>query len=300
MKSLRQRTFFLRSILSMTMGLLVVGSALPAEAAKLYQVELVVFANEQRAFERKETWPSDIELTLPRPIQLLRDADGIEPGAAADMNTFESLSRESLALKNEAATLSRAGHRILLHKAWLQPIGGISSARNVYLEGGNSVEPFHELAGTLRLYHQQFVHVDTNLWLAKFATAVPQSTVKQTGTTATETVSASWPLPPLPPQQSDSWADADGNVIAESSGDIDTLLAKEVAVERVVLLQQHRRLKQKELNYLDHPLFGALIMVTPYGATNSSASTTTATTTSTTTSTTTITPTTNPAPPANP
>jgi len=266
MKSIRQRTCFLRSILSMTTGLLVVGNALPAQAAKLYQVELVVFANEQRAFERKETWPSDIELSLPRPVQLLRDADGIAPGAAADMNVFESLPRESLALKNEAATLARAGHRILLHKAWLQPIGGISNARNVYLEGGNSVEPFHELAGTLRLYHQQFVHVDTNLWLAKFATAVPQSTAKPTGTIATETTSASWPLPPLPPQQTDSWADADGNVIAESSGDIDTLLAKEVAIERVVLLQQHRRLKQKELNYLDHPLFGALILVTPYGA----------------------------------
>jgi hypothetical protein len=260
-----------------TIGLLACASALPAYAAKLYQVELVVFANEPYSYERKETWPNDIELTLPRPLQLLRDADGIAPGASADMNTFESLPRESLALKNEAAALSRSGHRILLHKAWLQPIGGVASARNVYLEGGNSVEPFHELAGTLRLSLQQFVHIDTNLWLARFVSstaasapaAAPRPATARALTAATaEATTTNWPLPPLPPRQSDSVIDGDNATATESGGDIDALLKKEVTVERVVLMQQHRRLKQTELN----PLFGALIVVTPYGATESGAS----------------------------
>jgi len=275
--TLRQRVLTTRgatrTAVGMTMGLL---ACLPAHAAKLYQVELVVFANEPHSYARKETWPNEIELTLPRPLQLLRDADGIAPGASADMNTFESLPRESLALKNEAAALSRAGHRILLHKAWLQPIGGVGSARNVYLEGGNSVEPFHELAGTLRLSLQQFVHVDTNLWLARFVSsttasapaASPKPTTAPGSTAATgEAPTTSWPLPPLPPRQSDSVIDGDSPTAMESDGDINALLKKEVTVERVVLMQQHRRLKQKELNYLDHPLFGALIVVTPYGAT---------------------------------
>lgn len=278
----RQCATLLRTVLGAALGLIIAGHALPLHAAKLYQVELVVFANATRSFERKEIWPSDIELTLPRPLQLLRVADGIAAGASADMNVFENLPREHLALRNEAAALSRSGHRVLLHTAWLQSIGNIDNARNVYLEGGNRIEPFHELAGTLRFYRQQFVHVDTNLWLAKFTTPNSQPALYQqqgTGITAAngtarngETATASWPLPPLPPQQSDSWGDEnDASAAGSGDGDINALLAKEIAVERIVLMQQHRRLKQKELNYLDHPLFGALIVVTPYAAANETA-----------------------------
>jgi hypothetical protein len=266
---------------TMALGLIALAHTLPVHAAKLYQVELVVFANEPRSYERREIWPTDIDLTLPRPLQLLRDGDGIAPGASADMNLFESLPRENLALKNEAAALSRSGHRILLHKAWLQSIGGASHARNIYLEGGNSAEPYHELAGTLRLYRQQFVHVETNLWLAKFGSAMQQHPAPQAAPAANamtrENAATSWPLPPLPPQQSDSWGDDAADATSESAdGDINALLAKDIAVERIVLMQQHRRLKQKELNYLDHPLFGALIVVTPYGAPAEAAATTTA------------------------
>lgn len=259
------------------LGLIAIANALPAQAAKLYQVELVVFANEPRPYERKEVWPSDIELTLPHPLQLLREGDGIAPGASADMNLFESLPREYLALKNEAAALSRSGHRILLHKAWLQHVTGMGRARNIYIEGGSSVEPYHELAGTLKLYRQQFVHVDTNLWLAKFASEAQQRPAPRpaaatavngaatNGATHNENAATSWPLPPLPPQQSDNWGDGSEAGPEAIDGDINALLAKDIAIERIVLMQQHRRLKQKELNYLDHPLFGALIMVTPYG-----------------------------------
>jgi hypothetical protein len=251
-----------RAILTLALGLSAAFAGITAQAAALYQVEIVVFTNPEAP--RKETWPADIELALPRPLQLLRAADGIDPAVSADMNAYEHLPRTALALKNEAAALARSGRRILLHTAWRQPIGSNSNARNIYIEGGNRTEPFHELAGTLRFYRQQFVHVDTNLWLARFRSGAAAAN----GTAA----AASWPLPPLPPQHSDNWVRADGQVIAESDGDIDALLNKEIAVERVVLMQQRRRLKQKELNYLDHPLFGALIMVVPYSAAAPAAS----------------------------
>jgi len=35
-------------------------------------------------------------------------------------------------------------------------------------------------------------------------------------------------------------------------------------LKRTVTLQEHRRMRSRELHYLDHPLFGVLVLITPY------------------------------------
>lgn len=237
--------------------LLVSGLAQPALANELYQVELVVFANDG-AYGSREVWPANIDLTLPQPLAILREGDGVDAAASADLNAYEKLPAQALTLRNEAAALARSRHRILLHAAWLQRIGGATSARNVYVEGGESFAPYRELGGTLRLTRQQFVHVDTNLWLTKFKRAA------QTGVStapAQAPAIVNWPLPPLPPQYTDEL----GSGAAPDTA-LNDMLQKEYTVERIVLLQQHRRLKQHQLNYLDHPLMGVLIKVMPYSS----------------------------------
>ena len=39
--------------------------------------------------------------------------------------------------------------------------------------------------------------------------------------------------------------------------------AKEAQIVRRFQLKEARRIKSKELNYFDHPLFGAIVLVTP-------------------------------------
>lgn len=42
------------------------------------------------------------------------------------------------------------------------------------------------------------------------------------------------------------------------------LINNQYAVERTIALRQHRRMRSKELHYIDHPLMGLLIKITPY------------------------------------
>jgi hypothetical protein len=41
-------------------------------------------------------------------------------------------------------------------------------------------------------------------------------------------------------------------------------LEKRYVTDRVVSMRQHRKMRSSELHYLDHPLLGLLIQITPY------------------------------------
>ena len=45
---------------------------------------------------------------------------------------------------------------------------------------------------------------------------------------------------------------------------LDQLQENQYSVERTVVLRQHRRMRSNELHYIDHPLFGLLVRITPY------------------------------------
>lgn len=101
--------------LSLTLlGILLIPS-LHAEEPRNYQVEIVIFENLDPAAHQAEQWPTQVQLQLPAPI--------VELGSAADNKSgFRLLPSSSFKLNQDAQQLTDSHNfRVLLHTAWRQP-----------------------------------------------------------------------------------------------------------------------------------------------------------------------------------
>ena len=205
-----------------------------AEAARWYQVEVIIFA-QQDSFGNEGT-PLSIHLRYPERATYFGDGD------------VEQLPRDQRQLKGDAAKLERTGvYRVLFHEAWRQP--GQSQGRTPWLiiQAGRRFGDHYELEGSLRLYLSTYLHLDTNLWLSlpsdTYASAPEPST-----TTAKGNYTSTRDLPP-PPGAFKSGAQPGGN---GSSG---------IALKEIYSLEQSTRLQLGKLHYVDHPKMGILVKV---------------------------------------
>jgi len=190
---------------------------------RLYQVELIVFGRSES--NPQETWPADIKLTYPENIALI-------PESGSSDNLTSVPTNERL-LNAQAATLARSGsYTLLYHQAWRQIIYG--SKTNLAIAGGKIFNGHHELEGSISLSVAQYLKIQTNLWLTKFAPV---------GDDVTEL----WPeLPNLP---------------SAFANDVDKSQAN--PIQRIVKLSQERTMRSNEVHYIDHPLMGVIIKIIP-------------------------------------
>ena len=194
---------------------------------------------------------------MPRPFQL------VPPGEYRLTDAWDRLDKSS-------------AYQPLLHVAWIQPGFASEEARLVHLRNNNAAlgtvttpidgddetlpafeEPGYEptlssrirvardpsraaLDGTLRVHRARYLHVKADLLYYR-----PLDT------------DASAPIP--------SGNDADAAPVLDSPDTalIEQLLAEEDATPRLFRLTESRRMRSRELHYLDHPLFGMLVEAWP-------------------------------------
>jgi hypothetical protein len=215
-------------LISLLLALLPAGFAAAAD----YQVELVVFARNGGGSE--EQLRQDYRLRYPAALVALQPAQG---GAAAP---FQLLPSDALRLGRDAAAIDRSGSmRVLFHGAWRQQPQPRDRADSVLIQGGRRVGAHHELEGYVTLALERYLHIDTDLWLSRFGAAGD--------------VQGEGPQLPLPPVG-----------IAPPADDAAAPAAQ--AIEQLSVLREQRRMRSGELHYLDHPRFGALVLVTPVQA----------------------------------
>lgn len=221
-----------------------------------YQIEILAFARQRPAND--EYWRLDqhpdlnydalIKLDSEEPV-IPSHADQIDQQALA-YGAWRRLDTTGLPLAGMAEKMAKAGDRILLHSAWRQPVRERGRAFPVLIEGGNAL-PAQEATVTA---------VDTLQDLAAQA-AVVDSQGHFTS------------LPDIEPVAIEEPA-----VIRELQGVLRFHLSRYLHVEpqlwfgnditpeqRVwVKIDQNRRMRSEELHYLDHPLFGLLVRITPW------------------------------------
>ena len=255
-----------RILLILVGWLLAAGVPSAALAATVYQVEMIVF---ERTSAADEQWPQNLELRYPQRWQRLFDPsnqtatadDGFMQTLAAERGerpaaagapagqyfTFRAPAQRTLQKAREALDRSRE-LRVLFHQAWLQPLGNIEQAPALILHGGNSYGSFYELQGYITLGTSRYVHLETNLWLTHFAPNRGQP-------------STHWPeLPREPAGRGATGAGADEARWDETGNDNS---AAPYIIERIVTLQQKRRMRSGELHYVDHPKLGILLKFFP-------------------------------------
>lgn len=260
----------IRTFLSFLAGLAVT-VALPAAAADdgdpWYQVELIVFEHAGTAAEAG-LWQGELALApLPAEAIRLRALPTAIDGESATLPTELPLHREGEAafirLDDERSQLAAALNRLLvtprytplLHVAWLQPAttsAGFAGVRlndeedddeNGSIETGDAVD-----AGELLREP-----------LTKAAGRDPLSSGRQPTIDGTVRLSRSRFLH----LALDLRYSPQGAAAASPLFSIFGLEAEPAPLYR---LAQSRRVRSGELNYFDHPRFGAIVILTPYPA----------------------------------
>ena len=222
-----------------------------------------------------------------------------EPDVA---RAFVPLPGGELRYLSESRRLHRAGDtELLFHRAWLQPMRGRAESLPMPIAGGEVRGEFSELQGSVLLYSERYLHIETNLWL----------------NTDGEYLAGQWRMPAPPPDPipelprftafsvtlADNWyetpADPATNLgvavpagpattvgaavaVGEGAGNnlIDTdataqpawteeavaafLAQPDYPFRHAVLLQQRRRMRRDELHFIDHPLLGVLVEISRY------------------------------------
>ncbi len=182
--------------------------------------------------------------------------------------SFTFLPRNQLVFRSKAASMQKTGrYNILFHEAWTQTIASRSRALPIVLDQSGDDLQWPLLQGTIKLYKSRYLHLETNLWM----------------NTDGEYLHSTWSMPPPPlgppsvivEEQFQYEPTAAPTVqvydlhTQEEPLDLEEALAEELGpvypFRHAVLLQQSRRMRSGEVHYIDHPMLGVIVKVTPLG-----------------------------------
>ena len=199
-----------------------------AKAEKWYRVEVLIFETKDKQALAEE-WPINPGMpSFTNAVSL-----GSDPAIE-----FGQLSDGHLALLDAKRKIQKNYH-LVLHKAWRQTISDKEHAQKVHLIGGKNFggEGANEVDGILRLSSGRFLHVDADLLFRK-----PMKVI----------------MPPVSGEQAGTTISAKFAEVANRNvwqNEPDTKLQS-------FRMKESSRVKLEEIQYIDHPMYGMIIMVT--------------------------------------
>ena len=223
-----------------------------AEDMRYYDIEVVIIENITKQARNAENWPLQVNLTLPEKTVKLGERvkkDWLPQGVDLK-SSYKVLGKKSYQLSNEVKLISDSKtQRVIFHTAWRQPGLDKNQALPVYFKREVFAAPVIEnennnegeltqnsetissssiLEGLLRVTLARYLHLEAEL------------TYKDQ-------------IPPA------SLSDNPFSVLDEGNQ------SSEVQKPGVIhLKQKRRRIRSNELHYVDHPVLGILIRITPY------------------------------------
>ena len=228
---------------------LIVSAEEKEEEIRYYDVEVILFENLDNFARHSENWPSSVELELPETlIEIGKPYPGKIPEEYQPRLTFKALAKKELQLQEQATTIDESeSRRLLLHTGWRQPGMARDKALSVYFK--------HPVAGPTPAEVEPATSEVTDDPMAMSRLAQPQAGELE----GTIKVILS------------RYLHVDTDIVLrpqreELEEDIYSLEILEEAEQPVVyrLHQTRRRMRSRELHYLDNPVIGMLVLITPY------------------------------------
>ncbi len=264
----------------------VIAQAVDVEDTPWYQIEILIFS--QQDLYREEKHRMDVQLSYPDNWRNLYDPSSpqnrivntasletdsvLNPNvstsslAEADIESYAALPQNSLKLGPDHHALKRApGYKPLYHKAWRQQGLDFQHSPWILLQGGEQYGNHHELEGSIRLVKNRYLHIQANLWKARFASLAP-SLVMETVHSDTATPGIYSPKSPVSKESSLIWPTLPDLPDTEVSEEFipSTLNSAKFQVADIITLEQSSRVFRDEVTYLDHPEMGVLVLVSKY------------------------------------
>ena len=262
-------------------GALVLLAETPGEAqTPWYQVEVVVFFQGDDRAWRRDNWreagpPPLAENT----VQLLVGPNPVGSTAGtARRHAFRALPDPALDLGAAVDRLERDGeYRVLLHVGWHQPGFPIGEAPGVHLSTPRGLGSQHGLPaagneavdGTLRLWRRRFLHADADFafgeiegWKRRAAGELETSDDRGELARVIEgpdgTRGGTQRAADATKAESRTGRQAPPGGLAESGSNSESAADRRLRVAR---LTRSVRLREGRLHYIDHPIFGILLLV---------------------------------------
>lgn len=282
------------SITSALSALLVSPGLLLAEQEeRWYQVEIILFSQNNPDYRESELWPVDFALPdLEKSRELVKaEKHNASQPASLLPEPFSLVSNDALQLADTAQRIKHASDvELVLHLGWLQPGLAEDQAVAVHLYDGmleqagqasgeksealstrtpetaslasNEMTPLPKLDGTLRLVLSRYLHLETDLvWREPLPAALPGFAADMPLLNDSLETPATAALTEVPVPAGNSDIDS----ALQSEQEIAETTPQMAALNyQVFRLQQSRRMRSSEIHYLDHPLFGIVALVTPY------------------------------------
>lgn len=230
-----------------------------------YQVEILVFARDSTLTE--EYWRLNQQPDLNRSALIIPGDTPVlpehaDPGTvqAANLGAWQLLTEEP-ALTALAGKLRLRDERVLLHEQWQQPLRARNQALSVLLEGGDLL-PQQADTGAETMSDAETMSE---------AAPLPGSVLTDSTTSAIDDQGTIVELPPLD-------VETELPLRRELQGALRLSLSRYLHAEPLiwfasahpehghvwVKIDQKRRMRSDEVHYLDHPLFGVVLRLTPW------------------------------------
>ena len=226
-----------------------------ADEVRYYDVEVIIFESLDPSARQAENWSSDITRQVPNPaVELDQPYPGPIPAQFNPKLTFKTLPASQFQLQNEDKLLTKSNqYRILLHTAWVQPGMDPATALPVhinrsFLAEAPTAQPMTPatpgmppagqpalaqsaptrsvLDGYIKIVLMRYLHADVDLTYTTGLPATAPATVTTPGSTAAPIIALTPPV--------------------------------------IYRLNESRKMRSNELHYLDHPVLGVLLLITPY------------------------------------
>ncbi|EMQ2875131.1 peptidoglycan binding protein CsiV [Vibrio navarrensis] len=246
--------------------LLLLCVSLPSWAQRQFDIEVIIFKRNPDAQQTNESWPNQL------PEINKAQAHEFQDAAYREAKGVQMLPYEQYQLRSQKETLDRhAGFTVLLHTAWRQDDKGKGSAPIFRILGGKDYSaqfnpdgsekqaepeqvvadgisevridnPLYELDGTLQVYVQHYLFVESTLDLK--APSVREVKLESS---------------PLD-ENTEQLGQVDGNVQLGNLAQVPPTVQVEQFLKSY-RMDQKRRMRSGETHYLDNPLLGIVIQV---------------------------------------
>lgn len=172
-----------------------------------------------------------------------------------------------LEFRGKAAYMERSGrYETLLHESWVQPMSGDADSLPIVIDRSGDVENWPRLQGSVRFYLSRYLHLETNLWLNTAGNYIPGSwsmPAPPLGPKSLQVIEPKLEPEPLPESRYDGLMSSEPD---DDTGDSQAQLALDeprYPWRHAVILSDKRRMRSEEVHYLDHPMLGVVVKITP-------------------------------------
>ena len=169
--------------------------------------------------------------------------------------------------RGKAAYLQRTGrYQPLFHETWLQPMASEADNIPIVIDRSGDQQSWPELQGSVRLYLSRYLHIETNLWLNTGGSYIPGSWAMAPPPLGPASLIVIEPVleedeSPVTAYSSSLFNDPAG--LEQDPPDANEPRGPVSPWRHAVALTEKRRMRSEEVHYLDHPMLGMVVKLTP-------------------------------------